>query len=771
MKQTFIYFLLFFTLIGSTAVAQIGMETEKKDSSFMPPIKIQDNPIAAMLDSLSTLQFFDRTSNLYDANYTNIHNFAKDFVPFYSDEVYLDRFSQLGKTSPIPLVYNRQVKDMIELYAVKKRALTQRMLGLAQLYFPMIEEILDRYGIPLEMKYLAIVESALNPIARSPVGAGGLWQFMYGTGKQYNLDVNSYVDDRSDPYKSTIAACKHLKDLYKVHKNWLLVLAAYNSGTGNVTKAIRRSGGKTDFWEISPYLPKETRGYVPAFIAVTYVMNHASDHNLYPVMPIYKYQEIDTVAVKDFLTFDVLSERLNVSKDELLFLNPAFRKGVIPSTNDKPYFIRLPKRVVADFINNEASLYAYNQQKLQINKENVITALSHSQESFFHYVKRGESLASIARHYNATSSDIRQWNHLTRSSVHKGQRLIINREQGENAEINLASNKAAPQSNDSQNVANKIESEPLTQAISYSSAKVKNNDEPEKITQIKHHIVKRNQKMSEIADMYGVTIAQIKTWNRLKSTSLKAGKNLKIHVAFGDEPLLADLKSTKSEKSSASKSVAEKSQTRRDKESKAIEENEFHKVKSGETLDKLSKKYGVTIAQIKEWNNLDKKGTIHPGQKLIVNQSEAMQNESVLVSNEQTSRKQDSRDQIKPKTYAVKKGDSYSSIADKFSISIEELKALNKKIGDELKFGQKIVICGMLPVEEHENLARNDISSESKKQQARTKYITYKVQPGDTLWRIANKHKGTSIDEIIKWNNLKSEEVRPGQLIKIVIAS
>ena len=352
MKHTFSYFLLLFTLIGSAATAQIEKGQSMSDTSFIVPTKRVDNPVAAMLDSLANLQFFDKSNNLYDVNYSNTHNFAKDFVPFYSDEVYQERFAQLEKTSPIPLVYNRQVKEMIELYAVKKRALTERMLGLAQLYFPMIEELLDRYGIPLEMKYLAIVESALNPIARSPVGAGGLWQFMYGTGKQYNLDVNSYVDDRSDPYKATIAACKHLNDLYKVHKNWLLVLAAYNSGTGNVTKAIRRSGGKTSFWEISPYLPQETKGYVPAFIAVTYVMNHASDHNLIPRMPIFKYHEIDTVLVKDFLTFDVLSERLNVSKDELLFLNPAYRKGVIPSTSEKSYFLRLPKRCVADFVNN-----------------------------------------------------------------------------------------------------------------------------------------------------------------------------------------------------------------------------------------------------------------------------------------------------------------------------------------------------------------------------------------------------------------------------------
>jgi membrane-bound lytic murein transglycosylase D len=759
MKQNiFIYFLLFFSLIGSATKAQIGIGTEEKNSTFKAPLNVQDNPVAAMLDSLSTLQFFDRTNKLYDINYPNINNFAKDFVPFYSDEVYISRFAQLDKTSPVPLVYNRQVKDMIELYAVRKRGLTERMLGLAQLYFPMIEEMLDRYGIPLEMKYLAVIESALNPIARSPVGAGGLWQFMYGTGKQYNLDVNSYVDERSDPYKSTIAACKYLKDLYKVHKDWLLVMAAYNSGSGNVTKAIRRSGGKTNFWDISPFLPKETRSYVPAFIAVTYLMNHASDHNLFPVMPLYKYHEIDTVAVKDFLTFDVLSERLNVPKEEISFLNPAFRKGVIPSTSTKSYFIRLPKRALPDFVNNEASLYAYNQQKLQIKKDEVLNDVSHSQESFFHYVKRGETLASISNHYDVASSDIRQWNHLTRNSVRKGQRLIINRTQG-GPEDNYASIKDAPKA---------AESQSLTQAMHASAAPLA-KDETAEATTLKHHTVKRNENLSEIAEMYGVSNDQILKWNNLKSSNLKSGRRLKIYVTNGEEPLLADQKSTKAEKLLASKTVSEKSYAKQDKEPKAAEESEFHKVKSGESLDKLSKTYNVSIAHLKEWNNLNKKGTIMPGQHLIVSKAESVEKDAVLASTDHATKKKTATEKAPTKTYAVKRGDSFSSISKRFSMTIAELKSLNSRIGEELKFGQKIFVSGIPPMVDQENASRKEYASGNSKQHEKT--ITYKVQPGDTLWRIVLKHKGTSIDELKELNNLKTEEVVPGQLIKIVVAS
>ena len=560
------------------------MGQDKKDSSSMAPnMNMPDNPIAAMLDSLSNLQFFDRANNLYDLNYSNTHNFANDFVPSYSDSVYTDRISQLAKTSPIPLVFNSRVKDMIELYAVRKRALTERVLGFAQLYFPMIEEIMDRYGIPLEMKYLAIVESALNPIARSPVGAGGLWQFMYGTGKQYSLDVNSYVDDRSDPYKSTIAACKYLNDLYKVHKDWLLVMAAYNCGSGNVTKAIRRSGGKTDFWDISPFLPQETRDYIPAFIAVTYVMNHSSDHNLVPIMPIYKYHDIDTVIVKDYLTFNLLSEKLSISKDELLFLNPEYRKGVIPSNSDKSYILRLPKRCIGDFENDETALYAYNNQKGKLNVE--------------------KTLAKMGKRSSNTSKD-----------------------------------------------------------------------------------------------------------------------------------------------------------------------NQFHKVEAGESLALLSKKYNATIAQLKEWNNLNKKGTILQGQQLIVNRSAYAQTETVLASNERESRNQTTQDKAQGKPYTVKKGDTYSSLSTKFSISIDDLKTLNSNIGNNLVIGQKIIVTDTQPHAESVNLAQNADPSDIKKQQGETKYITYKVQPGDTLLDIANKNE-TSIYKIKKWNKLKTENVVPGQEIKIKVTT
>jgi len=526
MKHTILYIILLFIIIGSTAKAQIGMGQDMKDSSFIVPnMNVRDNPIAAMLDSLSNLQFFGKANNLYDLNYSNTHNFPNDFVPSYSDSVYTDRISQLAKTSPIPLIYNSRVKDMIELYAVRKRALTERMLGFAQLYFPMIEELLDRYGIPLEMKYLAIVESALNPIARSPVGAGGLWQFMNPTGRQYKLDVNKYVDERSDPYKSTIAACKYLNDLYKIHKNWLLVMAAYNCGSGNVNKAIIRSGGKTDFWQICQYLPRETSDYVPAFIAVTYVMNHASDHNLVPIMPVYKYHEIDTVVVKNYLSFDVLSERLNVSKDELLFLNPEFRKGVIPSTNDKSYLISLPKRCIPDFVNNETALYAYGERKGKVNVEKLLANNGREsnvirKDNLYHRVKTGESLALLSKKYNTTIAQLREWNNLNkRGSIIKGQQLIVNKSAAINNETLLASNQESKKKNSSDQT-------PVKSSKDNSSDNKKLQGETQYLT----YKVQPGDTLLDIANKNETSINKIKQWNKLQSEEVVPGQEIKIKV-------------------------------------------------------------------------------------------------------------------------------------------------------------------------------------------------------------------------------------------------
>ncbi|MCD4665756.1 MAG: lytic transglycosylase domain-containing protein, partial [Bacteroidales bacterium] len=294
-----------------------------------------------MLDSLVWLKFFTNHDFISDTAVLNTFNFPADSVPVYPDSVIRERIDELNKETIMELTFNRQVKNYIKVYTEKRRELTSKVLGLANLYFPLFEEQLDKYNMPLELKYLAVVESALNPTANSRAGAKGLWQFMYRTGKVYGLQSTSLVDDRFDPYKSTDAACRHLQDLYDIYGNWSLALAAYNSGAGNVNKAIRRAGGVKSYWAVWPYLPRETRGYVPAFIAVVYIMNHSAEHNIYPVEPAFFHEEIDTVTIRDVLSFDQISEMLHIPVADLKFLNPTFKKGIIPTTKSKKYTLRL----------------------------------------------------------------------------------------------------------------------------------------------------------------------------------------------------------------------------------------------------------------------------------------------------------------------------------------------------------------------------------------------------------------------------------------------
>ena len=245
-----------------------------------------------MIDTLKVIPYFDESK-------ANTCNYPPGYIPSYPDSVYAQRIEELNRNTTMELVYNKHVKSFIDVYAVQKRDKTERILGLADVYFPLFEQTLDKYNMPLELKYLAVVESALNPRAGSWAGAKGLWQFMYATGKVYKLNVTTLVDDRYDPLKSTEAACQHLNDLYGMFGDWFLALAAYNSGAGNVKKAIRRAGGIKNYWAIWPYLPRETRGYVPAFIAVNYVMNYPAEHNICPLDPGIIKGGTDTVMVHD----------------------------------------------------------------------------------------------------------------------------------------------------------------------------------------------------------------------------------------------------------------------------------------------------------------------------------------------------------------------------------------------------------------------------------------------------------------------------------------
>ncbi len=450
----------------------------------------KDSPVLAMLDSLAELHYYGDWEFITDRDSLNIYGFAENEVPSYPDSVLAARIDSLNNETTIELAFNRQVKNYIHLYANKKRDLTSRILGLAEIYFPLFEEHLDRYDIPLEMKYLAVVESALNPTAGSHAGAKGLWQFMYGTGKVYGLKVTSLIDERYDPYEATIAACEHFNDLYDIYGDWSLVMAAYNSGAGNVNKAIRRAGGVKSYWAIWPFLPRETRGYVPAFIAVYYTMTHAAEHNLYPVHPGILYNEIDTVSVHDVLSFDQVNEMLGLPMEQIKLLNPIYKKGIIPYKDGSRFVLRLPREYIGDFINNEQALYAYK-TKAGTEKEKLLAEIKKAQERTIHVVRSGENLGTIARRYHVYVSQLKAWNNLRGSTIYPRQRLVV-----------------------------------------YPSARYNPNAAPTASTSSASpapggtHTVRSGENLGLIAKKYGCSVSQLKTWNNLSRSTIHPGQKL-----------------------------------------------------------------------------------------------------------------------------------------------------------------------------------------------------------------------------------------------------
>lgn len=401
---------IIFILIGIIASNIIIAQTALSDNSIF----------LATIDS-NTVKLRNKLFPIVWQGDLNVYGFEENEVPVYSNEDIKTRLSLLE--TEIPLDYNDQVRPYIDLYTVRKRKLLAKVLTLSKLYFPTIEEIFDREGIPLEMKYLAVIESALNHVATSPVGAAGMWQFMAPTGNMYGLKTTSNLDERRDFIKSTEASVKYFKNSYRVYGDWLLVIASYNCGMGNVNKAIRKSGGKRSFWEIMPYLPRETRGYVPAFIAATYAMNYASEHNIYPTELDLNYHT-DTVQVDNRYSLEQLSMALDISVEEIKHLNPSLRRGYIPFTANK-VSLTLPYNKIIKFasVNNIENLNLADEQLMALANSKI--KVVKDTEKIFYKVRRGDLLASIANEYNVTVKQLKKWNSIKGTKLKKGQRLKI----------------------------------------------------------------------------------------------------------------------------------------------------------------------------------------------------------------------------------------------------------------------------------------------------------------------------------------------------------
>jgi membrane-bound lytic murein transglycosylase D len=534
-------------------------------------------PKISYLDSLKATFTHHATSNciderwlkeLSDATLSNemffdIENMNIDEKVAYNldTEVLKKRLRKLDVQSPFVIEYNPALENVIKSFLKNRTKSFERQMALAEYYFPLFEEKLSKYNLPLEIKYLAIVESALQPKAKSKVGAGGLWQFMPATGKQYKLNISTYVDERHDPIKSTEAACHYMMNMYAIFGDWSLVLASYNCGPGNVSKAIRRSGGKTDYWEIRKYLPRETANYLPAFLATMYIYEYKKEHGLVPKKAEMTYFETDTVMVKQAMTFKQLSDLLDISEEQLEYLNPIYKSKYIPSIDDEYFYLRLPKNKIGIFVSNEEKIYGYlaylEQEKvrnlqlaLQAKKRdsiakqdslavatNLVVANNEPVEmeevlkkrtkevvsKNFHKVKKGETLSQIADKNNVSIVNLRKWNNIKGSTINAGQSLVI--QTTKKVTVNEVVKKPKPKT--------EIVEPEVENAVAVNTEKPTENKYSSAKSKIEikedYYIVQKGDSIFSITKKFpNLTTDDLKKKNDLKTDNIQPGMKLKI---------------------------------------------------------------------------------------------------------------------------------------------------------------------------------------------------------------------------------------------------
>lgn len=618
-------FSLIFGIFSMVATAQEIAEKE---------VQITQLPKLSYLDSIKATFVYHETSNCIDEMWMKELNNQELFEEMQSEitnvnsgttvsfdlptDVLKERLKKLDEKSPFNVEYNPTVENVIKSFLKNRPRAFERLMAVSEYYFPMFEASLSKYDLPLEIKYLAIVESALNPLAKSRVGASGLWQFMYETGKQYNLEVNSYVDERYDPLKATEAACQYFTNMYKIFGDWDLVLASYNTGPGNISKAIRRSGGHTNYWNIRKYMHPETQGYLPAFYATMYIYEYKKEHGIVPKKASVTYFETDTVLVKKQMSFKQIAELLDMPEEQLRFLNPIYKRNVVPFVSDKNHFIRLPKNKLAIFTSNEDKVYAYiayedsKRERQQFNKvkkprtivsDSTQTAIASNTDTTdfeedpvktksvkkvktkIHTVKSGDNLSEISDKYNVSVADLKKWNKIKGSNVNKGQKLKIQYE----TSIVVAEKSSVKKKKDTLKIADPI----------VKTAELKT----EVALSDKVYVVQKGDNLTQIATKNNISTTELKEWNNLSQENIKPGQELKIKNPSEVVALVV-----KEEPKEPKKLIKERS----------FEKDSMYIVQKGDSLISISKKQGTTVAAIKKLNNIQG-DNIRPGMKLKIN--------------------------------------------------------------------------------------------------------------------------------------------------------
>lgn len=661
-----------FLLFSVCAFSQNNLENASLESS--KPISFLDSIKNSFVKYDRTIKtdslWMNQVSNSFDiyndlTTDMNTVNNDKDIDAELPTELLKQRLMSMDAKSPFNIEYNQELENLIKSFLKNRKKAFANQMAIAQYYFPIFEDELAKQNVPLEVKYLAVVESALNPKAVSRVGATGLWQFMYHTGKQYNLEIDSYVDERSDPLKSSVAAAQYMNNMYTIFNDWDLVLASYNSGPGNVTKAIRRSGGQRNFWNIKKNLPKETQGYLPAFLATMYIYEYHNEHGIVPKQALVKHFATDTVMIKKEMSFDQISNLLDVPVEQLQALNPSYKRNIVPHYQEKSHYLTLPLSKVAVFTSNEDQIYAYIQYELDskekpyFNNESaaVNTAIASSTKVKYYKIKRGDNLSEIADKNDVDIADLRKWNHIKGNAIVAGKSLKIIIETENDSNVAIAS---------------KEDTNKVITAKNNSAVATAKTEAPKKDTLITNagnfYVVQKGDNLNSIAQKHHTTVAEIKDWNHLTSTNLKLGTSLQVN----------NIEIVTEEKEAVAVVAPELTDIK-------------YEVQKGDNLGNISKKFGSAVFDLKKWNNL-KSNNIAVGSNLIVAKNEIAINTNT-ASVASFKKKEMASQKNNDTNYLVQKGDSLFSISKKYpGVTVADLKKWNNITSDDLKPGMGLKI-------------------------------------------------------------------------------